>query len=98
MNDAIPESIKELVEHNDGLRKIYRMNVVGDIVGKPLLSEIAKKFDVYVNVLFGNITELQGIPFGNIIVEFSGSDKEINRAIMYINQKNVAIKGSEITC
>ena len=92
MNDAIPDSIKQMIDEHDGLRQIYRINFVGDVVSKPLLSELAKKFAVDVNVLFGNITELQGTPFGNLIVEFMGDEKEIKRALMYINQKNVAIK------
>jgi D-methionine transport system ATP-binding protein len=92
MNDSIPDSIKNLVETHNGLQKIYRINFVGESAGQPLLSEIAKKFDVHINVLFGNITELQGIPFGNIIVEFQGNDKEIQRVLMYINQKEVSIK------
>ena len=92
MNDALPDSIKQMIDEHDGLRQIYRINFVGDVVSKPLLSELAKKFAVDVNVLFGNITELQGTPFGNLIVEFMGDEKEIKRALMYINQKNVAIK------
>jgi D-methionine transport system ATP-binding protein len=92
MNDSIPDSIKELVKQHDGLQRIYRINFIGESAGQPLLSEIAKKFDVHINVLFGNITELQGIPFGNIIVEFQGNDKEIQRVLMYINQKEVTIR------
>jgi D-methionine transport system ATP-binding protein len=92
MNDAIPESIRKLLDQDDDKRRIYRINLEGETVGQPLLSEVSKKFDVHVNVLFGNISELQGIPFGNIIVEFTGSDKEINRAIMHMNQKKVAVK------
>ncbi|HEY4552328.1 MAG TPA: NIL domain-containing protein, partial [Bacillaceae bacterium] len=92
MNDSIPESIKRIVEINDGLQKIFRINFIGESAGQPLLSEIAKKFDVHVNVLFGNITELQGTPFGNLIVEFRGADKDISRALLYINQQEVNIK------
>lgn len=92
MNDALPDSIKELIAQQDGLRRIYRINFTGEAVGQPLLSEVAKKFTVDVNVLFGNITELQGTPFGNIIVELIGEDREVQQALMYINQKKVTVK------
>ncbi|TYR75364.1 methionine ABC transporter ATP-binding protein [Rossellomorea vietnamensis] len=95
MNDNLPESIKEIVRNNAGAQKIFRINFVGESAGQPLLSKIAKKFDIDMNVLFGNITELQGVPFGNLIVEFIGSESEINRALMYINQEKVAIKEVE---
>jgi D-methionine transport system ATP-binding protein len=95
MNDALPETIKEIVRYNAGLQKIFRINFVGESAGQPLLSKVAKKFDIDTNVLFGNITELQGVPFGNLIVEFIGSDSEIKRALMYINQEKVRIKEVE---
>ncbi|MGF2618315.1 methionine ABC transporter ATP-binding protein [Rossellomorea vietnamensis] len=95
MNDNLPESIKDIVRKNEGAQKVFRINFVGESAGQPLLSKIAKKFDIDTNVLFGNITELQGVPFGNLIVEFIGSESEINRALMYINQEKVAIKEVE---
>lgn len=92
MNDQIPDSIKEIVEKNAGLQKIFRINFIGNSAGQPLLSQLAKKFDIHVNVLFGNITELQGTPFGNLIVEFQGAESEINRALMFISQEKVTVK------
>nr|WP_263324398.1 methionine ABC transporter ATP-binding protein [Neobacillus sp. Marseille-Q6967] len=92
MNDQLPDSINELIQKHAGMQRIFRINFVGNSAGQPLLSEVAKKFDIHINVLFGNITELQGIPFGNLIVELQGSDKEVIRALTYINQKNISIK------
>ncbi|MGD6854773.1 methionine ABC transporter ATP-binding protein [Bacillus infantis] len=92
MNDSIPDSVKQLVENNNGRERIFRINFVGQSAGQPLLSRLAKKFDIDINVLFGNITELQGIPFGNLVVEFQGTDQEVQRALMYIHQEKVSIK------
>jgi D-methionine transport system ATP-binding protein len=92
MNDQLPDSIKEIIQKHDGMQRIFRINFVGTTAGQPLLSQLAKQFDIHINVLFGNITELQGTPFGNLIVEFQGSDKEVIRALTYINQKNISIK------
>jgi D-methionine transport system ATP-binding protein len=92
MNDQLPDSIKDIIQKHDGMQRIFRINFVGSTAGQPLLSQLAKQFDIHINVLFGNITELQGTPFGNLIVEFQGSDKEVIRALTYINQKNISIK------
>lgn len=92
MNDQIPDSIKKIVEENAGLQKIFRINFIGNSAGQPLLSQLAKKFDIHINVLFGNITELQGTPFGNLIVEFQGAESEIKRALMFISQEKVTVK------
>lgn len=92
MHDEIPESVHELLQTQDGNHQIYRIVFTGKSTGAPLLSQIAKNFNVEVNVLFGSITELQGTPFGNLIVKFDGDEKEINRVIMHIHQEKVTIK------
>jgi D-methionine transport system ATP-binding protein len=92
MNDSIPDSVYRIIEGHSGLHKVFRINFVGESAGQPLFSQLSKKFDINVNVLFGNITELQGIPFGNLIVEFQGSDKEILRVLNFIDQQKVSIK------
>lgn len=92
MNDTIPDSVRRIIDRHSGLQKIFRINFVGESAGQPLLSQLSRNFDINVNVLFGNITELQGIPFGNLIVEFQGSDKEILRALNFIDQQKVSIK------
>lgn len=83
MQDKIPPSITNLLQ--DGYRHIYRVTYVGDSAGKPVLSQVSKQFDVEVNVLHGQITELQEIPFGNLIVELQGRDDEVKRAKQFIN-------------
>lgn len=52
---------------------------------------MSKSYEVEVNVLFGQITELQGIPFGHLVVELQGEDKEIVRAIDSI-QRSVTVQ------
>lgn len=92
MHDQIPDSVYELIQKQDTHKQIYRIVFVGESTGTPLLSQISKQYQVEVNVLFGSITELQGTPFGNLIVQFEGEEKEINRVIMHIHQQKVSIK------
>ncbi len=91
MNDKIPAFLKEILSKENHTQKIYRINFIGTSSGQPLISDIAKTFDVHINILFGNITELQGIPFGNLIVEFIGSDDEIYNAVKKIRSQEVLI-------
>ncbi|MEK3799079.1 methionine ABC transporter ATP-binding protein [Peribacillus sp. FSL H8-0477] len=92
LNDSIPESVRTLVKEHNPNGKLFKINFVGASSGQPLLSKIAKKFDVDINVLFGNITELQGVPFGHLIVELRGQENEIKRAYLHIQQENVSIR------
>lgn len=92
MQDDIPESIYRLIDDQAEPSRIYRIVFIGDSASAPLLSYIAKHYDVEVNVLFGSITELQGRPFGNLIVSLQGDDLEVERVIKYVQEQQVSIK------
>ena len=49
-----------LLEDHDHLRRIFKIDFFGVSSGQPIISKTAKNFDVEINVLFGNMTELQG--------------------------------------
>ncbi|CAM5205198.1 Phosphate ABC transporter ATP-binding protein OS=Lysinibacillus sphaericus OX=1421 GN=LS41612_07630 PE=4 SV=1 [Lysinibacillus sphaericus] len=89
VRNEVPQSVYEQLNVIDGSKRIYNMKFIGVDVGQPVVSQVAKKFAVDVNVLFGNITELQGIPFGHLIVELVGSAPEIQKAFLYIQSKNI---------
>ncbi|THE13121.1 methionine ABC transporter ATP-binding protein [Bacillus timonensis] len=92
MHDQIPESILNMINNNQESQNIFRISFVGQSTGKPFLSQLAKKLDIDINVLFGSITELQGIPFGNLIVEIQGPDAEVKRALTYMQSQQISFK------
>lgn len=92
MNDRLPDSIRKMIDRRGDNHGIYRITFIGESAGQPFLSQVAKRFKVDVNVLFGNITELQGTPFGNIIVELKGEPSEVKRALFYIQQEQIGIQ------
>ena len=59
----------------------------------PLISDTAKNFSVDLNVFHGMITELQGIPFGNLLMNVEGEREEIDRAIQYHERYRCDCKG-----
>ncbi|MBT2569327.1 methionine ABC transporter ATP-binding protein [Planococcus sp. ISL-110] len=92
MNDELPESLLAQIQDAKSDNAIYRLQFTGNSVGKPFMSHVSRDFKVDLNVLFGNITELQGIPYGNLIVEFSGEPNEIKRALSSIRDSNIHIE------
>ncbi|WP_102347560.1 methionine ABC transporter ATP-binding protein [Bacillus sp. Marseille-P3661] len=87
MQDAIPSSVLSLLNNKEGGANVYKITFVGENAGSPILSEVAKKYNIDVNVLYGQITELQERPFGNLIVEFIGDQQEINKAVAYVESR-----------
>lgn len=92
MNDELPESLLKQIQDPNRLHSIYRVQFTGTSVGQPLMSRISREYNLDLNVLFGNITELQGEPYGNLIVEFAGSAAEIKKALTDIRQGSVRIE------
>lgn len=92
LQDELPESLKDLLKKQDRNHQIFRIVFTGASTGQPLLSQIAKKFNVDVSVLYGHVTELQDVPFGNLVVQLIGDEQEIRRAIFFVNQSEVEIR------
>lgn len=95
VRDEVPASVYRLLKENKDDSRIVKIDFLGSSSGQPVVSKTAKNFNVDINVLFGNITELQGIPFGNLIVEFIGNEDEMERAIQFIEKQNVKV--TEVT-
>ncbi|MED1469829.1 methionine ABC transporter ATP-binding protein [Bacillus salipaludis] len=92
VRDEIPASVLEQVGNGEQNGKIYKMEFFGINSGQPVISQVAKRFDVEANFLFGSINELQGVPFGQLVVELRGAEKEMEKARAYIAQQNVTVK------
>ncbi|CEA02065.1 Methionine import ATP-binding protein MetN [Jeotgalicoccus saudimassiliensis] len=89
MQTELPNYVRELIDDSSSSQFIYRINFISQLAVKPYLSQISKLYNLDVNVLFGNITELQGVPFGNLIVQFDGEAEELKKALLYLTENNV---------
>ncbi|WP_298824017.1 methionine ABC transporter ATP-binding protein [uncultured Planococcus sp.] len=92
MNDELPDSLLAQIQDAKSDNAIYRLQFTGTSVGKPFMSRVSRDFKVDLNVLFGNITELQGVPYGNLIVEFSGEPSEIELALSSIRESEIHVE------
>ncbi|WP_010174755.1 methionine ABC transporter ATP-binding protein [Bacillus coahuilensis] len=84
MQDVTPPSILQQLEGEGRLNNLYQFIFQRDSAGQPVLSRLSKEFQIEVNILYGQITELQGIPFGRLLVELRGESREIEEAVRYV--------------
>lgn len=89
LNDNLSAGLHKALSEKQS--RLYRLIFKGESTNKPILSDIAKKYDVHVNILNGNISELQGVLFGNLIVELQGENYEIDRVLEEL-KKHVEVK------
>lgn len=92
VRDEIPSSIHPFLQAAEHHSRYLKLEFFGAGSGQPVISRTAKAFDVDINVLYGNITELQGIPIGHLMVELTGDNDEIERALTFIKGQNVEVK------
>jgi D-methionine transport system ATP-binding protein len=92
LNDQLSAGLHENLAEKQS--RLYRLIFKGESTNKPILSDIAKKYDVHVNILNGNISELQGVLFGNLIVELQGDNAEIDRVL---DELKIHVQVKEVT-
>lgn len=90
LNDGIPQGIKELIGPAE--QNLYRIIFKGASTNIPLLSNTAKQFSVDVNIFYGTVTELQGQPFGNLLINMTGDTAEKERAISFMREHEAIVK------
>ncbi len=65
---------------------------VGQAAGQAFISQISVEYGILANILFGSIESIQDVPFGRLIVRFSGSKAKIQEAIKYLEQNHIQVE------
>ncbi|RXJ04605.1 ATP-binding cassette domain-containing protein [Anaerobacillus alkaliphilus] len=71
---------------------IVKLSFVGHSTGKPALANVVKKFNVYTNILAGNIVQLKNEPYGRMIVHIEGEEEETKKAIASLKDEGVQVE------
>ena len=70
----------------------YIFHFMGSTTGKPVLSMMAKEFDVSYNILAAGVTHLKGEDVGYMELDLIGKDEEIERVITWLGENNVRVQ------
>ncbi|MDR1651422.1 MAG: ATP-binding cassette domain-containing protein [Synergistaceae bacterium] len=79
INAELPESFAGLEFSRTPSRDsdlTLRVSFFGSVAATPIVSEMVRKFDVDVNILSAHIDHIKSVPFGTLVMQLSGSDKE----------------------
>ncbi len=85
------EEEHELLQLEDG-SKLLLLTYSGENAGHPLISCLVKKFDIEVNILYGNIDFLKGKPLGKLVISLAGTKEHIEEAMEYIRAIGVEME------
>lgn len=88
IHTVVHRVMKDPVYEHQTLAKI---SYVGDDTIQPLVGQLVRNFQVMVNILYGNIEVLQGIPVGNLLVSIDGEPLEIDRCLTSLRDQSVGV-------
>ena len=70
----------------------YELSFPTDLQGAPVLSDLAKKFEVEFNIRAAGVQHLVDSSVGKMVVDFIGDDNEIEKAINYLKERGLLVK------
>ncbi|MCI8651632.1 MAG: ATP-binding cassette domain-containing protein [Oscillospiraceae bacterium] len=88
--------IDELIAADDPLvavkpgAVVARLNYSQSNTGEATISEISRKFNVDVSIVFSNVEIIEGQPLGGLVAIISGD--RVTEAIGYLSEKNVMVE------
>lgn len=70
----------------------YILHFIGNDTDKPVLSELSRKFNIEFNILAGGIQDIQGEDVGTLVLDFSGEEDEIKKAVAYLEETGIKVE------
>jgi D-methionine transport system ATP-binding protein len=94
IGNEIPPGVRDraarLLASGEG--RIWRLGFRGESVDRPALTEAGERFGLKINLLHGYIDEIQGLPFGSLVVAASGTAQAIEDAETFIRSQEISLE------
>lgn len=94
LQQQLPVSILENLE-NQNRHSIYCLQFLGKSAQETVVQAVIKQFDISLNILFANMTEINGTVIGQMFIQLLGDPATIQQAIDFLQQSGVQVEHSE---
>ena len=90
--------IQDLLEEKSNMvnlksgEAILRFRYLERNVSEALVSQLSRKFQLDINIIFGNIELIGENPIGGLVSIVQGEKENIDKAIRYLKEKNVGVE------
>lgn len=74
------------------LSPLLKMEFTGKLVDAPLISMVARKFNIDINILSSQIDYSGGVKFGFMLAELHGLDEDIEKSITFLEEHHVKVE------
>lgn len=95
LQQQLPISVLERLE-NQNHHSIYSLQFLGKSAQEAVVQQAIQRFKLQFNILFANMTEIQGHVIGQMFVQLLGEDEQITAAIAFLEAHEVMVKQSGV--
>ncbi|KLV08527.1 DL-methionine transporter ATP-binding subunit [Photobacterium aquae] len=91
---SIPEDYRArmMAQRTDNSYPLVRLEFTGTSVDAPLISQVAREFNIDVNILSADMDYAGGVKFGLMLAEFFGTEQAAEQAIAFMRDHNVNVE------
>jgi len=86
VHNTVPGSVLHSLKR-DAKGRVFKLEFVGGSASRPIISGLVREYDVEINILFANMTEIQETTLGTMIVQMIGDDAVVDRAVVYLAER-----------
>ena len=92
------QKIDELIESGSPIAAIQpgelivRLSYLKKNTSEPLISTVAKLFDISLNIIYADVEIVQDAPIGGTVVIISGESVQIDKALEYLKKMDVGVE------
>ena len=95
LQQQLPVNILNNLE-NQNHNSIYCLQFLGKSAQETVVQAVIKKFDISLNILFANMTEINGTVIGQMFIQLLGDPAIIQQAIEFLQQNGVEVEQSGV--
>lgn len=92
INKDLPHHLQESLSQDPGKdsQAVIRLFFSSQTAGEPVISSLVKKYDIPINILFGNLDHIRETAFGCLIITLPFETSKINKIVSELDQKEVS--------
>lgn len=90
LQQNLPVNIVTNLE-NQNHHSIYCLKFLGSSAQETVIQGVIKQFDISLNILFANMTEINGSVIGQMFIQLLGDPAQITAAIQYLRDNGVQV-------
>ena len=91
LQQHLPVNILNNLE-NKNHHSIYSLQFLGTSAQETVVQAVIKQFDISLNILFANMTEIDGSVIGQMFVQLLGNEAVIRQAVEFLQARGVQVE------